>query len=270
MKDWNPIRLPIRLQCKNDIDVPYHREMRKSKTEVQRQYISSTVRKPRCFQPNRAEETRTTCTYPHHRPTSRQSLPSRPGPPHHPQKIPVENRADVRIGIPAPFQNTLDALQVGDGVEIAGALFFAESAVEIAADADVMGVPGELADVVDVIGDVGDFDSGGFGSGGAAGPAGDHHPGVEDGAEDGVALDEEPDLFVAELTRVVDEGAAVRVARPDGTGINVEGFEKGIVAEVGDVEDDPELVHFADEFGSAGTQAANLIVSHRVASGAVV
>lgn len=182
----------------------------------------------------------------------------------------MEDRADVRIGVASPFQNSLDALQVGDGVEIAGALFFAETSVEVAADADVIGVPGELADVIDVVGDVGDFDSGGFGSGGAAGPAGDHHPGVEDGPEDGVALDEEPDLFIAELARVVDEGAAVRVARPDGTGVNVEGFEKGIVAEVGDVEDDPELVHFADEFGSAGTQAADLVVSHRVASDAVV
>src|SRR5690606_6796610 len=112
--------------------------------------------------------------------------------------------------------------------------------------------------------------SGRFRRGGAAIPTGNHHPGVEYRSEDGVALNQQADLLVAELTRIVDEAAAVRMAGPDRAVVDVERFKKGVVAEVGDIENDPEFVHFPNQIGSSGAKSPDLIVSHRIPSDAVV
>ena len=74
--------------------------------------------------------------------------------------------------------------EVGDGFEVEGGLVFSEAAVEVGADADMVGVACELADVIHVVHDVGNLDAGFFGSGHTADPAGGHHPGVEGGTAD--------------------------------------------------------------------------------------
>ena len=193
-----------------------------------------------------------------------------PGLPEDPQEIAVKDSTEVGIGVAATFENTINVLQIGDGVEVERALLSPESAIKVAADSDVPCVSGELTDVVNMVGDVGNRHSRRFRGRGAFDPAGDHHPGIEDGTEDGIPLDEETDLFVAELPGVINERPAIRVTRPNGSGVNVQSLEKAGVTEMSHVEDDPEFVHFANEIGPAWKQSADLIVTECVAAPSVV
>jgi hypothetical protein len=88
----------------------------------------------------------------------------------------------------------------------------------------MIGVAGDLADAIDVIGR--GFNADDFWLSDAALPAGIEHPRVEDGADDCLALDQQGDLFVAELTIPRNERAAIMMAGENGAVINFERFEK--------------------------------------------
>jgi len=186
------------------------------------------------------------------------------------QKIPVHDAFDIVAGVAAAGQHVGKFAEVGDGLEVGRALFAAETAVEVGADPDMAGVTGELADVVDVVDLVFESHAEGLGTGLADFPAGHDHPGVEDRAEDGAAVEEGLDLLVAELASVGDEGSAVLVAGPDGAVEVVEGFPEAIVAQVGGVEDDVEAFHFREELAALGAEAAGRVGPLGVAARAVV
>ena len=79
---------------------------------------------------------------------------------------------DVLLTVAARREQRGEPGQIGDGVEVGRALFAAEPAVEIGADAAVAGVAGDLADVIDVIADGLERDAGALGRRLAADPAG--------------------------------------------------------------------------------------------------
>jgi hypothetical protein len=72
------------------------------------------------------------------------------------QPVAVQDVGDVGVAVAALCQQAGEALQVGDGIQILGALFAAEAAVQVGADGGVAAVAGKLADVVDVLHNVGD------------------------------------------------------------------------------------------------------------------
>ena len=129
---------------------------------------------------------------------------------------------------------------------------------------------GELADVVEVIDDRLDLDARFQRRRFAADPAGDHHPGVERGADHGVAADQFLELLVAELPLVGHEGPAVVVAGPDRPVVEVQRLPERLVGEVGDVEDDSQPLHFAHQVAPGRRQAAAGAGAWAVAARAVV
>ena len=104
----------------------------------------------------------------------------------------------------------------------------------------------------------------------AAHPAGHDHPGVERRADDRAARDELADLIVGELTVVVDERAAVRVARPHRPAKMIERVAEALVAEVRRVEDHAEPIHLAQELAAARAEVALRVGALRVDARAVV
>lgn len=159
---------------------------------------------------------------------------------------------------------------VGDGLDLAGCLLVSEGSVEVGADADVPSGAGHLGDVVGMFGDVAEAGSGGLRGALAAHPAGDHHPCVEGEADDGVALGEEAEVFVGQLALMGDKGAAEVVAGPDGAVEEIERLHEAFVAEVGDVEEDAQALHLAEEVASAGVEAAGGGGALRIDAGPVV
>ena len=121
-----------------------------------------------------------------------------------------------------------------------------------------------LADVIDVVDDPLERHAGAFGRRFASHPAGDDHPRVERRADDGAARDELADLVVVELPVVVDDRAAVRVARPDVATEMVESVAKTLVAEMRGVEDHPETFHLADELAAARAEVTLRVGALRV------
>ena len=101
-------------------------------------------------------------------------------------------------------------------------------------------------------------------------PAGDHHPGVERGAEDGPARDELLDLLVVELPVAGDELAAVLVAGPDGAVVMLKGLPEALIAQVRGVENDVEPVHLREQLATVWTEAAVGMRARRIAAGSVV
>jgi len=186
------------------------------------------------------------------------------------QEVAGKDAGDVFIGVASRGEKPIESLEIGDAVEVHRALFASEAAIKVAADPDMFCIPRELADVIDVINDVLDLYAGGLWRRNAALPAGDHHPTVEDAADDGVTLDEKFDLLIAELTGIVDQRAAVGVTRPDGAAENFEGLKKGGVTEMGGVEDDPEFIHFANQISTALAESADLVVPVGVAALSIV
>ena len=182
----------------------------------------------------------------------------------------MQDGFNVRLTITARAEQVGQSLQVGDGVEIRGALLASEAAVEVGADAAMAGVAGELADVVDVLDHFLELELRGFGGGLSANPAGDHHPRIERRADDGAATEEFLELIVGELAVVRRQGAGIGVAGPDGSVEDVERFAEARVAEVRGVEDDLQPIHFRQKFASARADAAFGVGTEGVGAGAVV
>ena len=194
----------------------------------------------------------------------------RPSPSQDAEEVAGKDALDVGLAPPAGAEMVGQLEDVGDGLDLAGCLLVAEGSVEVGADANVPCGAGDLGDVVGVFGDVPEAGSGGFRGALAADPAGDDHPRVEGEADDGVALGEEAEVFVGELALMRDEGAAEVVAGPDGAVEEIEGFHEAFVAEVGDVEEDAEALHLAEEVASAGVEAAGGGGALRIDAGTVM
>ena len=105
-----------------------------------------------------------------------------------------KNVFDVGVGVASLAEEGSEGLEFFNGVQIGGALFGSKAAVQIAPDADVIGIAGDLTDMVDVADD--GFKGGEvlLRGGLARNPTGDQHSGVEGDSDDGVALNELADL----------------------------------------------------------------------------
>jgi hypothetical protein len=124
--------------------------------------------------------------------------------------------------------------------------------------------------MIDVIDEGGEVEVRGLRGGLAAGPVGEHHPRVEADADDGAAGGEGAELVVGELALMGDERARIVVTGPDGAAVAVEGLPEAVVAEVGDVEDEAEVVGGAEEIEAAGGEGAGGAGALGVDAGAVV
>ncbi len=99
------------------------------------------------------------------------------------QPVAVKDGVDVGGRVASLGQQRLQAAQIGDRFQIARRLLGSEAAVQVAADADVPGVAGQLANVVDLV-DQGRHRQP-LGRRAADLPAGLEHPGVADHADHG-------------------------------------------------------------------------------------
>src|SRR5262245_27369526 len=95
----------------------------------------------------------------------------------------------VGRGITARAQQSGNALEIGDALEVHRALFAAEASIEIGPEPAMTRVAGELADVIDVVHHLFELQAGPRRSGLPANPVWNHHPGVKRRANDGAALD---------------------------------------------------------------------------------
>ena len=130
-------------------------------------------------------------------------------------------------------------MQVRDGIEIARGLFLPESAIEIAADARVVGIARELADVIDVI-DHG-LERGLralFITGDVALPVRIEHPRIECRADDPTACDYRLDHLICQLPLTGRECAAVVVTRRDRAVVIIEDFPKCLIGSMRQIHDD--------------------------------
>ena len=151
----------------------------------------------------------------------------------------MEDALEIVIAVTAPLENGSEVAEVGYETKSGRGLLGAVTAVEVGTDTDVGGSAEELAIVVDVIGQGLEVGLGLVGMGGDSPcPTGDDHPYVEGEADDGVALGQRLDLLVGELARVIDKSPTIVVARPNRTLKEIEGLPKGLVAEVGGVENE--------------------------------
>src|SRR5687768_13076134 len=105
-------------------------------------------------------------------------------------------------------------------------------------------VPGNLADMIDVIDDPFNGKANFLGFGFAALPSWNHHPCVEDRANDSAAVNQRFNLFIGELAIVIHQRAAVVMARPDWAGIMIERLPEAIVTEMRGIENDSKALHF--------------------------
>ena len=170
--------------------------------------------------------------------------------------------------VAAVCQQAAELLQVGDGVQIAGALLAPKPAVQVAADGGVMAVAGELADVVDVIDDVGQCDL--LVRGVPNDPPRLQHPGVECDADHTIALHDGVQLLVPELALVGDQGPAVVVAGEHGAGVAIHGLPECGVRKVREVEDYAQPVHLCEQRLAQWPEAAICRRAARVAPRAIV
>src|SRR5215203_2143892 len=173
-----------------------------------------------------------------------------------PDEVPVRDRLDVVLAISPRAKPFGDAGEVRHGLDLQGRLLAAETAVEVAADADVSRVAGNLTDVVGVIEQPIERHARVLGCARPALPAGNGHPRIERHADDGASLDEGTDLVIRELPVVRHEGTTVRMAGPHGTAKCVERLPEALVAEMRRVEDHPEPLHLAQELAAADTDSA--------------
>ena len=143
------------------------------------------------------------------------------------------------MAVTAPLENGSEVAQVGNEFEAYRGLLGSVTAIEIGADPDVGGSAEKLTVVIEMVGQGLERCLGlvTFGCD-ATLPAGDNHPYVEGEADDGAALGQSLYLIVGELARVIDKSPTIMVARPDGALKEIEGLPKGLVAEVGGVENE--------------------------------
>jgi hypothetical protein len=112
---------------------------------------------------------------------------------------------------------------------------------------------GKLADVVDVVGNRGDREASLVRRRFAADPAGDHHPGVERPADNGLAANQLLELLVAELPLMRHQGPAVVVAGPDWPVEQIQGLPKSFVGQMRHVEGHAQPPHFPHQLASQGS-----------------
>jgi hypothetical protein len=186
------------------------------------------------------------------------------------EEVFAEDAGDVVLAVAAGAEEGGDFLEVGDRLEVERGLLGAEGAVEVAAEADVAGVADELAVVIDVIDESGEVELRRLRGGLATYPVWHHHPRVEADADDGAAGGEGAELVVGELALVRDERAGIMVTGPDRAAVAVEGLPEAVVAEVGDVEDEAEVIGGAEEIEAARGEGAGGTGALRVDAGAVV
>jgi len=156
--------------------------------------------------------------------------------------------------------------QIGDGVEICRGLLAPKSAVQVRANAAVEGIAGDLADVIDVVNDSFQLQPGRLRRGLAPNPARNHHPRVEDRADDGATFHQDADLVIGKLAVMLDESATVGMTSPKGAGEAVERFLEAVVAQVGDIENHTQAIHFLEEFTAAGAETAGGVGALRVSA----
>ena len=159
--------------------------------------------------------------------------------------VAVHDGGDVGWGVAAVFEELCEFLEVAEAVEVAGRLFDSVTAVEVAADADVAGVSGQLADDVDV------FDSA-FHADQSLTDSPDiswlQHDDVEGDPDDSVTFDDGAVLFVGELALPWGQSAGVLVAGVDASAEVVEELPEGDVRQVCDIDCDTELFDAFEEW----------------------
>ena len=151
----------------------------------------------------------------------------------------MEDALEIVIAVTAPLENGSEVVQVGNEIKSGGGLLGSVAAIEVGADPDIGGSAEELAIVVKMVGQGLEVGLGLVLMGGDASlPSGDDHPYVEGDPNDGATLGQGLDLLVGELARIVDKSPTIMVARPNGALKEIEGLPKGLVAEVGGVENE--------------------------------
>jgi hypothetical protein len=101
-------------------------------------------------------------------------------------------------------------------------------------------------------------------------PAGNEHPAVHGRADDGVALQQGANLVVGQLALMRHQGAAVVMAGPNRPGKILQRLPKTFVAQMRDIEDHAQTLHFRQQLASLRRQAAGGIGALRVTARTVV
>ena len=126
-----------------------------------------------------------------------------------------------------------------------GKLVAADAAVEIAADGDVAGVAGQLADVVDMVHQL--LERHLAVVPGADDPAGDQVGATHQDPDDAAPLDDGLDLLIGELTLVGYQRPAVVMAGQHRSPEAFQRLPEGLVGEVGQVEQHPQPLHLRQQ-----------------------
>jgi len=140
--------------------------------------------------------------------------------------VAVHDGRDIGGCVAAVFEESCEVLEVAEAVEIAGRLFDSVAPIEVAADADVASVSGELADDVDV------FD-GAFHADQSLTDSPNvsrlQHDDVEGNPDDSVTFDDGAVLFIGELALPWGQSAGVLVTGVDASVEVVEELPEGDV-----------------------------------------
>ena len=104
----------------------------------------------------------------------------------------------------------------------------------------------------------------------ASDPAGDEHPGIERRADHGIAVDQQPDLLVAELPAARHQGAAVVVAGQYRAVKDVQRLEEACVGQMRRVEDHAQLFEFLEQLHAFRRERPIVAGADRVAALAVM
>ena len=170
--------------------------------------------------------------------------------------VPGQDPFYIGLGVSASFKDGQQVLQIGDGVEIARRLFLPKPAIEIAADARVVGVASELADVIDVI-DHG-LECGLRGllvTGDVAPPLRIEHPRIKRRADHPTACDNGADHFVCQLPLPGRERAAIVVACRHRAVVIIENLPKRLIGRMGQIHNNARYFERVEQ-GLAPVQQA--------------
>src|SRR5205823_14157576 len=139
-----------------------------------------------------------------------------------------------RRTVASASEDGLEFLQIGNRFQIRGALLSSKSAVQIAANADVPAVAGQLTDMIDVIHDIRQRDR--LARRLPALPAGIEHPGIQSCADHRITLNEKFDLLIRESAITRNQRAAAIVTGQDRAGTAVDGLKETCVTAMGEVD----------------------------------
>src|SRR6266567_2606803 len=179
-----------------------------------------------------------------------------PGPPQEVNEVLLPDAVNVFRRVTSCRQRGVELREVGDGVEILRRLLRAETTVEVAADADVARITGELADVVHVGNDVIESYAARLRRGLPPDPAGNQHPRIERAPNHRFTGNQFPKLLVAELAHVGNERPAVLMAGPERAAKKIERLPKTLVAKMRDIENKAKPFDFPQQFASKRVQSA--------------